>query len=78
MDDIFFRLWPILSFMSAGMLTVVIWFARLGSRVDALTKVVEAMEKDHNDLKSKMYEQLSVIKETLARLEGFLQANKNK
>lgn len=54
----------------------VVWFARLESKVMFLDGKVSTLEKDHLEFKNKVYEQLTMIKESLAKIEGFLQAKK--
>jgi hypothetical protein len=38
---------------------------------------MDTVEKGHEELKEKVYGQLTTIKESLAKIEGFLQAKNN-
>lgn len=83
MEKLLTDLWPIFATFVGAFITFGIWIVRLESRVVNLENIKLGLEKtiltmgtEHDELKTKMYDQLSVIKETLARLEGFLQANK--
>ena len=55
-------------------MAALIWFVRLESKVVYLEKKVDVLYQDHAELKTKVYDQLTRIKESLAKIEGFLQA----
>lgn len=78
MDHIL-ELWPVL----VVIVTVIIWLVRLESKVIYLESVktdlqltIKAMTTEHDELKNRMYDQLSIIKETLVRLETTLNLKK--
>lgn len=73
------ELWPVLIVI----VTVIIWLVRLESKVIYLESVktdlqltIKSMTFEHDELKNKMYDQLSIIKETLVRLETTLNLKK--
>ena len=68
-------LWPIF----AGGIGVIVWLVRLEGRVTAVNDKTDHNQKDvtalgikHESLDSKIVEQLSEVKQSLARLEGAL------
>jgi hypothetical protein len=54
-------------------IAALIWFVRLESKVMYLEKKVDLLSQDHSEFKTKVYDQLTSIKESLAKIEGFLQ-----
>ncbi len=57
-----------------GGLVAVVWFVRLEAKVLYAEKKLDALSQDHTEFKTKVYDQLTSIKESLAKIEGFLQA----
>lgn len=55
-------------------IAALVWFVRLEAKVVYLEKKVDMLLQDHTEFKTKVYDQLTSIKESLAKIEGFLQA----
>ena len=63
--------------IGGALVGIIIWFVRLESKVLYMENKMEVVEKGHEELKEKVYGQLTTIKESLAKIEGFLQAKNN-
>jgi hypothetical protein len=71
-------------FLVAGVVGLIVWFVRLESRVTRgdernadNTQRIELLNAKHESLDSKVVEQLSEVRESLARIEGFLGSKSN-
>ena len=58
--------------------SLVAWFARLEFKTSSNEKHIEKMIADHDNLESKLMEKLSIVEQSLARIEGRLQIEKEK
>lgn len=58
--------------------SLVAWFARLEFKTSANEKQIDKMVTNHDNLESKLLEKLSVVEQSLARIEGRLQIEKGK
>lgn len=65
-----FQLWPILG----GIITFIIWNVRLESKVSILERDHNILSRKHEELEAKILEDLSTIKQAVARIEGKLDA----
>ena len=69
----------------AAAVAAIVWLVRLEGKIAQNKQLVDAAQKDvdelrtrHESLDSKIVEQLSQVRESLARLEGALGINKEK
>ena len=58
--------------------SLVAWFARLEFKTSANEKQIDKIIDNHESLESKVIEKLSVVEQSLARIEGRLQIEKEK
>jgi hypothetical protein len=65
---IFQSVWPVLGCICAG----VIWLIRLEGKVKYIDRDLVILTEKHENLDSKIVNELSEIKQSLARLEGWL------
>ena len=75
MDKSILDFWPFI----ISIVAVIVWLTRLEAKVLYLENLkkdleitIRAMAVEHDELKTKMYDQLSVIQKTLTRLETIL------
>lgn len=66
-----------LMYVGGGVLSVIVWGVRLEGKVKSLEReneimrtALQSVENSHNNLSLKVVEQLGVIREALARIEG--------
>jgi hypothetical protein len=63
--------------IGSALVAIIIWFVRLESKVMYMENRMNNVEEGHSELKEKVHDQLTTIKESLAKIEGFLQAKNN-
>lgn len=56
---------------------LVVWLARLESKVKYCEKQIDILTIKHESLDSELVKELAKLKESLARIEGFLSAKKD-
>lgn len=62
------QLWPIM----LSLVGLIAWIVRLESQAQAMRLELESLKIKHHALDSKVVEQLSQVRESLARIEGKL------
>jgi hypothetical protein len=58
--------------------SLVAWFARLEFKTSSNEKQIDKIILNHESLENKVIEKLSIVEQSLARIEGRLQIDKEK
>lgn len=59
-------------YLISTLVGLIIWFTRLESKTNRNEKDISKIEKKHDNLESKLIDELSDVKQSLARIEGSL------